>query len=331
MNELTTVMYHYVRPIKKSRYPGIKGLELDSFIEQIKYLKKNYNLITMEDVLAALNKTTTLPPRAALLTFDDAYLDHFQYVYPVLKKHNIQGSFFAPVKAVCEGQVLDVNKIHFILSVNQDTISTLIKETEILFNKLKDEHGIDKDFEYYFNKLAVASRFDSKEVIFFKRLLQVELPEDMRIHLTNILLEKYIGIDQVAFAAELYMNKSQVAHMINDGMHFGAHGNNHYWWDKLDVNLLDVELSESRKFLLEVGMNSELLTAAYPYGGYNDLVLNQMKQHNYKLGFTTEVGVTDLSVVSPLDMPRVDTNDIEKERASFNYLESSRPQASKNA
>lgn len=252
MNQLTTVMYHYVRPIKKSRYPGIKGLELDSFIEQVKYLKKNYNVITMEDVYDVLfNKKTTLPPRAALLTFDDAYLDHFLHAYPVLKKHNIQGSFFAPAKAVCEGQVLDVNKIHFILSANEGTMPALIKEAEVLFSKFKDDYGIQNNFEHYFNKLAVASRFDSKEVIFFKRLLQVELPEEMRIHLTSILFEKHIGIDLVAFASELYMNKNHVVHMIADGMHFGAHGNNHYWWNKLDSRLLNIELSESRNFLVE--------------------------------------------------------------------------------
>lgn len=317
MNKLTTVMYHYVRPIKKSRYPGIKGLEVDSFVDQIKYLQKNYNLITIEDLYDfSLNKNTKLPPRATLLTFDDGYLDHFLHAYPILKKYKIQGNFFAPVKAITEGQVLDVNKIHFILSVNQDTIINLIKETEFLFNKFKNNYGIDKNFEFYFNKLAVASRFDFKEVVFFKRLLQAELPEDMRIHLTNILFEKHIGIDQVAFAGELYMNKAHVAHMISDGMHFGAHGNNHYWWDKLNLDLLNVELSESRKFLIEVGINSELLTAAYPYGAYNNLVLEQMKFHNYKLGFTTKVGVTDLSNVVPLEMSRVDTNDIERERVS---------------
>ena len=27
MNEVSIVMYHYVRPIKDSKFPGIKGLE----------------------------------------------------------------------------------------------------------------------------------------------------------------------------------------------------------------------------------------------------------------------------------------------------------------
>ena len=33
------VMYHYVRPIKKSKYPNIKGLEFDDFKKQMKSWK----------------------------------------------------------------------------------------------------------------------------------------------------------------------------------------------------------------------------------------------------------------------------------------------------
>ena len=35
MSKLTIVMYHYVRPINGSRYPEIKGLELDDFVGTI--------------------------------------------------------------------------------------------------------------------------------------------------------------------------------------------------------------------------------------------------------------------------------------------------------
>ena len=44
VNNLTIVMYHYVRDLKNSRFPGIKGLELDLFKEQIEYLHKHYNI-----------------------------------------------------------------------------------------------------------------------------------------------------------------------------------------------------------------------------------------------------------------------------------------------
>ena len=33
------IMYHYVRPIKKSKYPNINGLEISDFIKQLNYFK----------------------------------------------------------------------------------------------------------------------------------------------------------------------------------------------------------------------------------------------------------------------------------------------------
>ena len=116
MNNLTVVMFHYVRDLKNSRYPQIKGLDRELFIEQIEYLMRHYNFVTMEQVIAAKRGNSNLPEKAILLTFDDGYSDHFNLVYPILKNRGIQGSFFAPIKALTENIVLDVNKIHFILA-----------------------------------------------------------------------------------------------------------------------------------------------------------------------------------------------------------------------
>ena len=44
-SEVTVVMYHYVRDLKNSRYPNIKGLDIDKFKKQIKFFKENYNFI----------------------------------------------------------------------------------------------------------------------------------------------------------------------------------------------------------------------------------------------------------------------------------------------
>lgn len=50
-NKLTVVMYHYVRDLKNSRYPEIKGCDARLFKEQIGFLKKHYNFVTVEQVL----------------------------------------------------------------------------------------------------------------------------------------------------------------------------------------------------------------------------------------------------------------------------------------
>ena len=50
-SEVTVVMYHYVRDLKNSRYPNIKGLDIEKFKKQINFFKKNYNFIRMEDLI----------------------------------------------------------------------------------------------------------------------------------------------------------------------------------------------------------------------------------------------------------------------------------------
>ena len=89
-NKLSVVMYHYVRDLKNSRYPEIKGCDVRLFKEQIRFLKKHYNFVTIEEVIDAWNSKKQLPPHAVLLTFDDAYKDHFDYVFPILEHEHIQ-------------------------------------------------------------------------------------------------------------------------------------------------------------------------------------------------------------------------------------------------
>lgn len=52
-NKLTVVMYHYVRDLRHSRYPQIKGLDIALFKEQIGFLKKHYHFVTIEEVIDA--------------------------------------------------------------------------------------------------------------------------------------------------------------------------------------------------------------------------------------------------------------------------------------
>ena len=48
MPDLTIVMYHYLRGIKGSDCPNIKGLEFDGFKRQLDYLSVNFSIITAE-------------------------------------------------------------------------------------------------------------------------------------------------------------------------------------------------------------------------------------------------------------------------------------------
>ena len=114
--KLFICMYHYIRDLKHSRYPKIKGLDVDLFCKQIMFFKANFNVVRMEQVFAAIEEGVQLPENPILLTFDDGYIDHYTFAAPILEDNGLQGSFFIPAKAFSTHQLLDVNKIHYILA-----------------------------------------------------------------------------------------------------------------------------------------------------------------------------------------------------------------------
>ncbi len=314
VNKVSIIMYHYVRDLIHSRYPEIKGLDIRLFKEQLQYMMKYYKIIKMEDLIEAVKNKKEIPENSLLLTFDDAYRDHFEFVFPILNELGIQGSFFPPAKAIQEHQVLDVNKIHFILASVEDK-KQLISDINIMLEKYRNEYSLESD-EHYYKNLAVANRFDTAEVIFIKRLLQRDLPEKLRNIIVNFLFTKYVSKDESTFSRELYLNVDQLRCMIRNGMYVGSHGHDHYWINTLTQDKQQKELEFSKKFLKMIGADTTNFAFCFPYGAYNDSLLSVLKENGCSLALTTEVGIADLNKDKPLTLPRLDTNDLPKDKNS---------------
>jgi peptidoglycan/xylan/chitin deacetylase (PgdA/CDA1 family) len=310
---ITVVMYHFVRDLKRSRYPAIKGLELKDFTEQLEYIRKYYAPVTMEDLIAAARShECELPPNALLLTFDDGYVDHFAEVFPILTKHRMQGSFFPPAKAILEHRVLDVNKIHFVLAAVADKARIV----RLIFSEIEKNmasHGLDRP-ESYYEKLAVPNRYDSAEVVFIKRVLQMALPEGLRARIADRLFAEYVTGDEQAFASELYMSVEQLRHMHSSGMHIGSHGYDHYWMNTLPPEEQRREVDRSLDFLGSLGCDLENWVMCYPYGGYDESLLAILRSRGCAVGLATEVAIANLATDNVLALPRIDTNDLPKSR-----------------
>ena len=304
-------MYHYVRDLQNTRYPAIKGLDIRLFREQLKYFKKHYNFITAAQLIDAYENGTELPPKSLLLTFDDAYLDHYTCAFPLLDEYKAQGVFFVPVKAIMNHEVLIVNKINHVLAVCDKNINGLVQQVKTLLDPYEGKDGV-QTFDYYFDKLAVANRFDCKEVIFIKRLLQVELQEPVRSAIINQLFAQYVNDDEAAFSRELYMSEDQLRCMQRNGMIIGSHGYDHFWLGSLSKEEQLNELTKSIDFLKGLGVDMRTLSIGYPYGSHNEDTLDIARGFGFKLGFTTKVDVASTDD-NCLMIPRLDTNDFPKD------------------
>lgn len=297
MQNLTIVMYHYVRPIKESKFPGIKGLELVGFKRQLDFLQEEFSIVTVDQIKFAMKTTNQpqLPRDACWLTFDDGYRDHFDYVLPELRNRGLEGAFFPPAEAILHNKLLDVNAVHHVLA-SADSVSELRFAVDQLCMKegVKEEHLVE-----LWSKYGVPSRFDDAETIYVKRLLQHALPEDLRAALTDALFFKYVGLKPTEFCSQLYMSKEQVSDLVSKGMYVGSHGCRHYWLDKIDYSGQEKDIRDSLSFLEEIGSATSDWVMCYPYGAYNGDTLQILKTLGASLGVTTKVAKANLAHTAP--------------------------------
>ena len=311
---VTIVMYHYVRELSRSRYREVKGLDLALFKEQLAYIRRHYTVITAESLISAVQHRASggnweLPRNACLLTFDDGYADHFRWVFPLLDDAGIQGSFFPPVRAVFDRQVLDVNKIHFILASVPD-LRLAITDIFGMLDLYRKEYSLASNEELY-QQLARASRYETAGVVFFKRLLQAALPASLRALILSQLFARYVTSDESAFATELYVSMEELRCMSRHGMYVGSHADTHPWLERLTPTQQADEIDRSLELLRAVGTPLEGWIMCYPYGSANESLLNVLKSRNCAVGLTTRVGISSADE-DPLLLSRLDTNDLPK-------------------
>lgn len=318
--KLYTAMYHYTRDLKNSRYPEIKGLDKALFVRQLDFFEENFNIVTMEQVVEAWNSPNgELPENALLLTFDDGYIDNYLTVFPALKERGLQGSFFIPGKTFTENVLLDVNKIHFVLASADiyELVKNLTKSME--YYRTYDEYEFVSTEELW-NQYAVANRFDIKETVFVKRMLQTVLPEKLRRIIVSELFEKYVGLPEDKFARELYMNKEQIRLMKNEGMYIGLHGYDHYWLANLNEQELHADIDKMLEVMDEF-IEKDNWVLNYPYGNYSDMVIGYISSKGCKLGMTTEVRIGKIGVDDRYCIPRLDCNDFPPKSDNYKTIQ----------
>lgn len=308
LQTLTILTYHYVRDPSHSRFPKIKGRSTPAFAAQIDYVGKHYSFVTMADCIAALEGLRPLPQGAALLTFDDGYLDHFTNAFPALAARGIQGSFFPSAKAVLEDELLDVNKIHFALA-SAPNEKVMLDRTFALLDELRPEFELESN-DAYWGRLGHPSRWDTAEVKFMKSLLQHGLPKPVRARVLDSLFREWVGEDEAAFARELYMNEDQIRCLLQHGMYVGSHGYEHLHLDTLSATEQRSEIERSTEFLDRLRIPREDWVLCYPHGAYDDSTISIVAELGFRLALTTRVGLTNLSAENAFRLERLDTNDL---------------------
>lgn len=223
-----------------------------------------------------------------------------------MEEAKVQGSFFIPGKTFDTHQLLDVNKIHYILA--SADINRLLPDVFERMDYYRGAEYVYPSNEELFAEFAEANRFDTRETIFVKRMLQTALPEKVRNRISSDLFERYVGVSEEQLAYELYMTRDQIHALKRHGMYIGVHGYDHYWLGDLPREQMRQDISKALEVMDEF-IDKDQWVMNYPYGSCNKEVVEYIEQQGCRIGLTTEVRAADLTTDNRYLLPRFDCND----------------------
>src|SRR3989344_2144741 len=301
-----SVMYHYVRDFPNTEFPEIKGMLTSKFEEQIIFLKKHFDFITVSEFTEHLAVKKRLKPNSIMLTFDDGLKDHYKNVFPILKKYGIKAIFYPITNPIIKKIVQPVQKVHFLYAkIGDDKFReeyNMILKTD--FNKYFDTYNVnDKEIP------GVNYRWDPPKVKNLKHMIGI-MPDDLKNKILNKIFPLHFD-DEKTFSEELYLNKEEIKEMSEDGQEFGSHTLSHPILPSQSEEKQREEIVESKKILEKI-LNKKINSFCYPYGKYNETTLKLVK----------EAGYTNAIIVNPEDntkntnlfeINRYDCNDVKPE------------------
>jgi peptidoglycan/xylan/chitin deacetylase (PgdA/CDA1 family) len=99
------LIFCYHRFVDKVRYPGTE-ITPAAFEGQMKELKdKGITVIPMQDLLAWKRGEKNIPPRCAVITFDDGWKTQYEVAWPILKKFGYPVTLFIYTEGVRGGSL----------------------------------------------------------------------------------------------------------------------------------------------------------------------------------------------------------------------------------
>ena len=281
-------MYHYVRDLPRTRYPRIKGLLIDEFHAQVKWLSSEFEMVSLEAAIEFLEGRYHPRRDLCMLSFDDGLKEHHSDVMPILAERNIQGIFGIITGCVEQGVVAPVHMNHFLTATLDfdEYQKAFLDEIENVSPGLLDQVAVDSD------EAQRSYPLDTREMATFKLLVNFRLHPGLRDGVIRRLFERYCGHER-PFANELYMNWQEIRQLQQAGMLIAGHTHSHQPLSTMNAEELAYDVRTCRGALEQHIIPQELWPFSYPYGkrnSYSPAAIEALQHAGYVCAFGTEAG-----------------------------------------
>lgn len=273
-NGLTVLCYHRVMNyLEAGQFSNlVVNCSPESFENEICFLMKHYNIISIEKAVEGLQPGNTLPPGSLGITFDDGYKDNYTNVFPILKKYELAVTIFLTTDFIDNDKNL----------IWTDRVTYLIDNTKRRFVDIPGPG---------YHSLTNKRQKEGAKIKIIEGLKKMNNGEKDKIIES---LHKELAVEiKNDIAKGVYLSSGEIFEMSKSNVSFGSHGCSHSILTKINLDEARLEIVNSKKKIEQITCKN-VKFFAYPNGtpfDFNSEIIEVLKTAGYEAAFTTIYGV----------------------------------------
>lgn len=269
--------------VTKNKYniPPWTLIPVDIFEQQIEYISKRYNIITLQEAVEGMINDD-LPLNAAVITFDDGYKNNLTIALPILKKYRTPATIFLTAGYIGSNDILPLDEVYLIVICSENRNAVTIPEIGIgpLFFDTNDAM-----LKSHNEIIQTLKRFSTREI---KNYLEV--------------LKRLLGSNDYKSNPDIIedfilLSWEDIETLIKtDLIQFGAHTASHEILTNLSLKDACEEIKQSR-IIIQNKLGKEINTFAYPNGkefDYNSEHIQYIRDNGFICSLTTIPKLNDM-------------------------------------
>ena len=274
------IMYHSV--VDEANAPYIDqsfSVTEEQFEAQLRYLKRNANVISLSEMVDCVQGGKRLPENAVVLTFDDGYMNNLTHAAPLLEAYDLPAMIY-----LCTGYV-DRQQSQW-----DDVLYTMFR-----FRGAQRLQWQGTDFDLA-NKEMLSRAFGAVGGALITSTVSErdQILDDIRHQLQPDceFPQLTMGWDDVRYLASHYPK-----------IELGLHTADHLDMTRLTSAELEAEVMKSREtFFRELGYEAEHYS--YPYGRHTEAVAEQLRAMGFRSAVITQPTELVTEKTHPFMIPR---------------------------
>lgn len=277
--QLVVLMYHRILPLDDERAhleePGMI-VTPETFKQNLELASQYFQIVKLSDWLEKRQNGEPLPAKACAITFDDGWIDNYEFAFPILGKFNIPATIFLVSSMVSSKAKFWPERLA--LTITAIACQQTQQWTNPMLGWIKSAQT-----DYTFSNTPPSQEELSQIIAHAKQL------PDQEIHTRLDKIESELGLD-INFQTPSLLNWAQIKEMTASGLiEVGSHTCHHIRLNEQTArDVMKNEIIES-KAQIENQTDQPVKTFCFPNGDYSAAALKLVQEH-YIGAVTTESG-----------------------------------------